>query len=160
MKKIFRLTAMAAMVSMMATTATFTSCSDDDDDDDNTPTPVVDYTKTFSGEVGGTESAAGSFISVMDGKIYSLSDIKGDAEKASHVEIVFDGSKFVGANESINDVVNQNGCAAVVTTVTKGKEYKFTTNGGENGKSYSGIIEVDGEMSGAKATVKIEVSAK
>lgn len=67
MKKIFRLTAMAAMVSMLATTATFTSCSDDDDDDD--PNPIqqedVKYTNVFSVKVGGSSSSEGSFISVQ-----------------------------------------------------------------------------------------------
>lgn len=160
MKKIFRLSAMVAMVSMMATSVCVSSCSDDDDDEDSTVTPVEVYTKTFSGKVGGSESKEGSFISVMDGKIYKLSDIKDDETKAKHVEIVFDGNKFVGANESVNDIVNSNGCAATVLK-NSATEYAFTTKGGDNGKSYKGIITItEGTVGGASATVSIEVSAK
>lgn len=159
MKKIFRLTAMAAMVSMLATTATFTSCSDDDDDDD--PNPIqqedVKYTNVFSVKVGGTSSSEGSFISVQEGKVYKSSELTDD----NKVEIIFDGDKFSSASESKNDKVNQNGCGALIKTIVKGEKYSFTTEGGENGKSYSGIIEVtDGKVGGASATVTIKVSAK
>lgn len=157
MKKIFRLSAMVAMVSMMATSVCVSSCSDDDDDDDSTVVPVEVYTKTFTATVGGSSSSEGSFISVQEGKVYKTSDLTDD----NKVEIVFDGDKFFSASESKNDKVANNGCAAAVTTVTKGKKYKFTTNGGENGTSYSGIIEVvEGTIGGASATIKIEVSAK
>ena len=159
MKKIFRLSAMVAMISMMDTAVCVSSCSDDDDEDEPEPTPAPVYTKTFSGEVGGKNSSAGSFISVQDGEIYRLSEITNDAAKASHVEIVFDGKKFVGANNAVNDVVNQNGCGA--TIIKKDGKYEFRTNGGENGTDYSGVIEViSGELSGDNATVKIKVSAK
>lgn len=165
MKKIFRLTAMAAMVSMMATTATFTSCSDDDDDDDNTPTPVVvddedNYNhETFQVTVGGSKAEAGSFISVADRKVYNTAQVKELGENCN-VEIIFDGSKFASASESKNDAVIACGQGAIIKQVEKGKKWSFTTSEGARG--YIEVIEgtVGSETAQVKITVAIRTTKK
>lgn len=77
MKKIFRLSAIVAMLSMMATTATFTSCSDDDDDEEPGSEVVeLDWTKA-------TETIAVtpgmSFKAKHGEKVYSVKVVKAEA---------------------------------------------------------------------------------
>lgn len=177
MKKLFRLTALATMVSLVATVSVTTSCSDDDDDEnDNKNNPaVVDTTKNdtvvppeqtdtvpvkqeevFVLEVGGSESKASSFISIQNKRTYKVSEAI--MSQGSGIEIVFDGSKLFSASVSANDVVRQNGCAAELVKESD-KVFSFVTSGGENGKDYSGKIEViEGEMKGADSTIKIKVT--
>lgn len=178
MKKLFRLTALATMVSLVATISVTTSCSDDDDDENdnkNNPAvvdttkndtvvppeqtdtvPVVNQEEVFVLEVGGSESKASSFISIQNKRTYKVSEVI--MSQGSGIEIVFDGSKLFSASVSANDVVRQNGCAAELVKESD-KVFSFVTSGGENGKDYSGKIEViEGEMKGADSTIKIKVT--
>lgn len=158
MKKIFRLSAMVAMVSMMATSVCVSSCSDDDDDDDSTEIVNKDKTETFTLTVGGSKAKAGSFISIQNKAVYTSSEVTAD----SGVEIVFDGKKFVGAQTSINPDVASTGLNAQFTVVEQNKEYNYTTNGADfGGKSYSGTIKVTkGEMGSDESQITITVTRK
>lgn len=178
MKKLFRLTALATMVSLVATISVTTSCSDDDDDENdnkNNPAvvdttkndtvvppeqtdtvPVVNQEEVFVLEVGGSKSKASSFISIQNKRTYTVSEVI--MSQGSGIEIVFDGSMLFSASGSANEVVRQNGCAAVLI-MESDKVFKFVTSCGENGKDYSGKIEViEGEMKGADSTIKIKVT--
>ena len=162
MKKIFRLSAMVAMISMMATAVCVSSCSDDDEEDEPEPTPVVKG-ETFTLEVGGSKSTKGSFISIQDKAVYTSSDItKGLGE---NVEIVFNGKSFLpvssSENETVKKTAKEKGITAVIEEQVPNKEFNFTTNGGKDGKSYSGTIVVtSGEMGTESATITIKVTRK
>ena len=177
MKKLFRLAALATMASLVATISVTTSCSDDDDDENNNPVvvdttkndtvvppeqkdtvPVANQEEVFELEVGGSKSKAHSFISIQDKRTYSVAEVT--MRKGAGVEIVFDGSKLFSASGSANEVVRQNGCAAVLI-MESDKVFKFVTSGGENGKGYSGKIEViEGEMKDETSTIKIRITRK
>ncbi|MBQ4035132.1 MAG: hypothetical protein II623_06695 [Paludibacteraceae bacterium] len=159
MKKIFRLSAMVAMVSMMATSVCVSSCSDDDDDDDSTEIVNKDKTETFTLQVGGTNSKNyGSFISIQNKKVYKMSEL----DENSGVEIVFNGKQFVSAASADNPLVSSTGLKADLTTVVADQEFEFTTNGAEKGgKSYSGTIKVTkGTMGSSDAEITITVTRK
>ncbi|MCR5570016.1 MAG: hypothetical protein K6G31_12185 [Paludibacteraceae bacterium] len=180
MKKLFRLTALATMVSLVATISVTTSCSDDDDDENdnkNNPAvvdttkndtvvppeqtdtvPVVNQEEVFVLEVGGSKSKASSFFSIQNKKTYKVAEL----DKNSGVEIVYDGKKFFGAQSSVNDFVASTGLNATITVVEQNKEFLYTTNGADfGGKSYSGSIKVTkGEMGDESATVTITVTRK
>ena len=126
MKNLFRLTALATMVSMMATATVATSCSDDDDDE--TPVVLVKDT-TFTVNMGGSGSTAGSFLSVKDGKVYKKSDV---AAHGDNVEIVFTGYTFVSADKSENSIVNSNNQSATISQ-TSPLTFSYETSTGYKG---------------------------
>ena len=126
MKKLFRISAMVAMVSMVATSTIATSCSDDDDDD---PQLVLPKDTTFTVNMGGANSTAGSFLSVKDCKVYNKSDV---AKHSDNVEIVFNGFGFKSAAESDNSIVNLNGQSAKISQ-TSPLTYSYETSTGYKG---------------------------
>ena len=81
MKKIFRLSAMVAMISMMATATVATSCSDDDDDDTTTVTPA-DPTEDWSKATSKITATPGATLSAKnEGKVYTVKGVSAEAGK-------------------------------------------------------------------------------
>lgn len=125
MKKLFRLSAMVAIVSMMATATVATSCSDDDDDD---PVILLKDT-TFTVTMGGELSNSPSFLSIKDAKAYKQSMVAASPE---NIEIVFNGTSFISAKDCMNSVVNTNGRSAVITQ-TSPLRFDYVTSTGFKG---------------------------
>lgn len=145
MKKLFRISAMVAMVSMVATSTIATSCSDDDDDD---PQLVLPKDTTFTVNMGGTNSTAGSFLSVKDCKVYNKSDV---SKHSDNVEIVFNGFGFKSAEESDNSIVNSNGQSAKITQ-TSPMTFSYETSTG-----YKGTLTLADELGDAGANYVVTV---
>lgn len=145
MKKLFRLSAMVAMVSMVATSTIATSCSDDDDDE---PQVVLSKDTTFTVNMGGASSSAGSFLSVKDCQVYNKSEI---AKHSDNVEIVFDGFSFKSAEKSDNSIVNSNGQSATITQ-TGTLTYAYETSTG-----YKGSLTLTEEPGDAGANYVVTV---
>lgn len=145
MKKLFRISALVAIVSLMATATVATSCSDDDDDD---PSVVLSGDTTFTVTMGGETSNSPSFLSVKDAKVYNKSKVAASPE---NVEIVFDGIAFKSAKESSNPVVNSNGRSA---TITKTGALTFTY---ETSTGFSGSLTLAEEPGDVSADYVVTV---
>ena len=109
---------------------------------------VVEYT-TFTVMLGGPKSSEGSFLSIKDKAAYKSSATEAQLK---NVEIVFDGTTFKSAKESVNATVNTNGLSATITKDSDGT-FDFTTS--TNFKGYIDVIE--GSLSGESATIKVTV---
>jgi hypothetical protein len=151
MKKFFSLSACIAIVAMLMTSVTISSCSKDDDDNDSTIVKA-DSIRTFEVTMGGsTATSAGSYLSVEDEKVYKTSDIKSDDNT---INIVFDGKKFISPAVSSNSYVSGNGILTNFTTVTEGKVYSYKDYYG-----YHGTITVkSGTMGTNDAVITIIVT--
>lgn len=148
MKKIFRLSAIVAMLSMMATATVTTACSDDDDDENPVQTDTI-----FTVSMGGKASSAGSYLSIKNCEVYTTSTL---GSHAKDVEIVFDGSNFKTAGESTNAQVSENGLSATIENVSP-TSWSFTTSTG-----YMGSISIPAgqEVGDASATYTVTVARK
>lgn len=102
---------------------------------------------SFTVQMGGSKTAAGSFLSVSSGKAYTMSSL-GDA---SDVEIVFDGTAFKSATEAKNGKVNSNGNSATITA-TGATTFEYTTSTG-----FAGVITVDAALGNASKVYNVTV---
>ncbi|MBQ0030508.1 MAG: hypothetical protein MJZ24_06940 [Paludibacteraceae bacterium] len=145
MKKIFSLSAIVAMLAMLATSVSVSSCSKDDDDDSTKTEKKEVVTKTITLNVGNSKSTYGSFISISEGAVYTMSTLDANVDK---VEFCY-GDALIPASESVNAKVKANGVVSTLTKTNPG-EYKFTVG------KYYGTIKV--AESGNDAVLTVERS--
>ena len=104
--------------------------------------------ETFTVTLGGSDATtAGSFLSIKDKKAYKSSEI---TSTTNNVEIIFTGTEFKSATESINANIKGNGNSA--TIVEAAGIYSFTTSTG-----YTGTLTItDGAANAASAVITVE----
>lgn len=116
---------------------------DEEEEDD------LDNYNSFSATLGGPDSEECSYISICDEDIYNVDDEEG----LENVEIVFNGKKFISADEAENEIVNENGNEADIETIEKGERYAFSTSTG-----YCGYIIVeDGKMGRSDSEIDVTI---
>lgn len=107
--------------------------------------------KTFTLEIGGGQSAAGSYISIKNEAVYTTSQANANA---AAIEIVFDGKEFKSATESTNSAFKAEASAEVTNNATG---CTFVTSTGFTGS----IVAADALGDTAKVyTVTVTKSAK
>lgn len=142
MKKIFSLSAIVAMLAMLATSVSVSSCSKDDDDSVKKEDAKV-ITETFNLNVGNSKSTYGSFISISEKAVYTMSTLDANVDK---VEFCY-GDALIPASESVNAKVKANGVVSTLTKTAPG-EFQFTVG------KYNGTIKV--AESGNDAVLTVE----
>ena len=117
--------------------------------------PVV---PTFPATLGGPGATAGSFLSILDGKVYTTG---ATVAQLKNVEIVFNGETFISAEESLNGTVNTNGQWAIIDELIPGTLFSYETSTG-----FEGTITIIGTSGAGDATIvnvtvaKIKMSPK
>lgn len=144
MKKIFSLSAIVAMLAMLATSVSVSSCSKDDDDSTTTEKKQV-VTEKFTLVAGNAKSSYGSFISISEKKVYKQAEAEANP---SSIEFCY-GDALIEAKNSVNAKVKE-GCASSTLTQTAAGEYNFTV-----GKYYGTIKLV---VVGTEANLSVERS--
>lgn len=117
------------------------------DKDGNVSSKTFTVAKTFTLSIGGSNSSVGSYISIVDEKVYKASEA---TENAAAIEIVFDGTKFKSAKESSNSSFT---AVASATVTMKGNVCSFETSTG-----YTGTIVANGTLGDAAKTYAVTVS--
>ena len=110
--------------------------------------------ETFTIQIGGAKSSAGSFISIADKKVYKTADVNKGGQEAKNVEMIFDGSEIKDASDSKNDKVNSNGNGTTYIA-QMGNTVQFETLGGIEGQIViEGTLGDDSKVYTAKVTLK------
>ncbi len=110
--------------------------------------------ETFTIQIGGAKSSAGSFISIADKKVYKTADVNKGGQEAKNVEMIFDGSEIKDASDSKNDKVNSNGNGTTYIA-QMGNTVQFETLGGIEGQIViEGTLGDESKVYTAKVTLK------
>lgn len=110
--------------------------------------------ETFTIQIGGAKSSAGSFISIADKKVYKTADVNNGGQEAKNVEMIFDGSEIKDASDSKNDKVNSNGNGTTYIA-QMGNTVQFETLGGIEGQIViEGTLGDESKVYTAKVTLK------
>ena len=109
--------------------------------------------ETFTVKLGGSTATAGSFLSIKDKKVYTTSEVNAMGTN-NNVEIIFTGTGYSSAAESINANVNGNGHWATFSGEPGSTVASFTTSTGYIGT----ITPTSASGDGTSTEVIVEVA--